>query len=139
MANIQVNIDVNDNDFKNICIDNINDLPKDKMQELLLKAVEVALIRDKNDPYMDSDSSILVRRQRNTYKYEPTDLMRDIVKEINAKDMLEPLAREVVEFIRDNYKSMAKEMITAAFTKMLFSEMTEYRLRDEIFTQLNKY
>lgn len=138
MANIQVNIDVNDDEFKNLCVDNINDLPKDKMQELLLKAVEVALIRDKDDPYTDSDSSILIYRKPNTYKYEPTDLMRDIVKEIGAQDMLEPLAREIVEFIRDNYKSMVKEMITDAFTRMLFSEMTEYRLRDEIFRQLGR-
>lgn len=79
------------------------------MQELLLKAVEVALIRDKDDPYTDSDSSILIYRKPNTYKYEPTDLMRDIVKEIGTQDMLEPLAREIVEFIKDNYKSMVQE------------------------------
>lgn len=134
MANIQVNIDVNNEDFKNLCLENINDLPKDKMEELLLKAVEVALIRDKENPYVDP-SAILVRRDRN-YKYEPTDIMKEIINNINIKHYLDPIAEEVAQYIKENYKNIVQDYIVTAFTKLLFSELTEYRVKDEIVSWL---
>lgn len=139
MANIQVNIDVSDEDFKNLCLENINDLPKDKMEELLLKAVEVALIRDKDDPYVDQDSNVLVMRSHSSrfIKYVPTKLMEDIMKGINTKRYLDPIAKEVARYIKDNYKEMVQEYIVKAFTTMLFSEATEYRIKDEIFRSLS--
>lgn len=134
MASIQVNIDVNDDEFKDLCINNINDLPKDKMEELLLKAVEVALIRDKENSYYDADKSILVSRSQSRNGYEPTELMREIIKEINTKGHIDSLAEEVATYIRDNYKTLVQECIVATFTKMLFTEAKEYAIKAQIVT-----
>lgn len=141
MANIQVNIEVNDNEFKDLCLENINDLPKDKMEELLLKAVEVALIRDKDKTYYDCDSSILVtpsRSSRPRHSYEPTELMKEIIKEINTKAYIEPLAQEVATFIKENYKEIVRDYIVEAFSKMLFSQAKEYEIKDFVFRQLHR-
>ena len=69
MATLTINIDVSDEDFKKLCVDNINELPKEQMQEILLKAVEVALIKDRENPIYDRDSSILVTPVKDGYSY----------------------------------------------------------------------
>ena len=131
MANLQVNIDIPEEDFKNLCIGQINELPKDKMEELLLKAVEVALIADKEKPHYSTDSNILVKSSRNEYgsiRWAPTDLMKEIMKGINANGYLEPIAKEVADYIEKNYKEMVKEYIVEAFTKMLFDNETRWNV-----------
>ena len=140
MANLQVNIDIPEEDFKNLCIGQINDLPKDKMEELLLKAVEVALIADKNNPYYSTDSSILVKSDKNGYgtiRWAPTDLMKEIMKEINVNGYLEPIAKEVADYIEKNYKEMVKEYIVEAFTKMLFENETRWNVERFINYSVN--
>ena len=143
MANIQVNIDIDDVEFKNLCIENINDLPKDKMEELLLKAVEVALIRDKDNPIGDSDSSILVSKTitngiYSSYKYEPTKLMKEIIQDINKEQYLEPIAKEVANYITENYVDLVREYIIRAFTDMLFSQAKKWEINDMIARSINR-
>lgn len=127
MANLQVNIEIPEEEFKQVCIDNINDLPKEQMQELLLKAVEVALVEDKKNPNPLYGRNILVAGDRNGYTTDikPTELMKEIMQGINAGQYLEPLAKEVAEYIKENYARMVREYMVEAFTSMLFSEARE--------------
>lgn len=60
MANLQINLDIDSEQFNKLCVDNIEDLPKDKLEEILLKAVEVALIKDKENPQVNADNNILI-------------------------------------------------------------------------------
>ena len=141
MANLQVNIDIPEEDFKHLCIGQINDLPKDKMEELLLKAVEVALIADKENPHYSTDSSILVKSNRGEYgsiRWAPTDIMKEIMKEININGYLEPIAKEVADYIEKNYKEMVKEYIVEAFTKMLFENETRWNVERFINYSVNR-
>lgn len=141
MANLQVNIDIPEEDFKNLCIGQINELPKDKMEELLLKAVEVALIADKKNPFYSTDTSILMVNKRNGYgtvQYVPTELMKQIIKEINTEGYLEPIAKEVADYIEKNYKEMVKEYIVEAFTKMLFENETRWNVERFINYSANR-
>lgn len=133
MANLQVNIEIPEEEFKKVCIDNINDLPKEQMQELLMKAVETALIND-NKNY---GGSILVQHNGSVYNREPTQLMKDIIKGISAERYLEPLAKEVAEFIKDNYTKMVRDYIVMAFSKMLFSELNEYSIKSYVQERIN--
>lgn len=132
MANLQVNIEIPEEEFKQVCIDNINDLPKEQMQELLLKAVEIALMEDKKNPNPVYSRNILVEGDRNGYGLKPTELMKEIMRGINAEQHLEPLAKEVAEFIKANYTRLVREYIVEAFTGMLFSEAREWNIRSYI-------
>lgn len=140
MANLQVNIEIPEEDFKKLCIDNINDLPKEQIQELLLKAVEVALVEDKKNPNPMYGRNILVVGDRNGYASDlkPTELMKKIIQGINAEQYLEPLAKEVAEYIKENYARMVREYMVEAFTSMLFSEAREWNMRSYVNQQIHE-
>ena len=141
MAQLNISIDINDEEFKNLCIDNINDLPKEKLQEILLKAVEVALIRDKEAPVYDKDTNILVvpynADQWGTIKYKPTQLMRDIIHKIDTEKYFGELVDSIGNYIRDNYPKMVEAYIISAFSSMLFKDLNEYNLEKYITNILN--
>ena len=134
MANLQVNIEIPEEEFKQVCIDNINDLPKEQMQELLLKAVEIALIEEKKNPNPLYGRNILVEGNSSGYTTDikPTKLMKEIMQGINAGQYIEPLAKEVAEYIKENYARMVREYMVEAFTNMLFSEAREWNMRSYV-------
>ena len=130
MATLTINIDVKDEDFKQLCVDNINDLPKEQMTELLLKAVEVALIKDKEKPDYDINTSILVNRVKTqySYKYEPTKLLISVMKSIDTEKYFKDIADEVATYIRDNYRDLIREYLVKSFMDLLFTDANRYEL-----------
>lgn len=140
MANLTINIDVSDEDFKKFCVDNINELPKEQMTELLLKAVEVALIRDTDRPYYDRDASILVNKvQTNySYKYEPTELLRSVMKQIDTEKYFKDIADEIGQYIRDNYRKLISEYMIATFTSLLFTDANKYQIERNLHNHISE-
>lgn len=140
MANIQLNIDVNDEQFKQLCISNINDLPKDKLQEILLKAVELTLIRDKENPTYSQDTNILVKTVKDGYhnKTVPTEFMKQILNKIDVDKYLGPVAEEVATYIKENYVNLVREYMVEAFCSMLFSDRDRYSIKALIDKAINQ-
>lgn len=142
MANLQLNIEVNDEDFKTLCTNNINDLPKDKIEELLLKAVEVALIRDKENSYFDREANILVSTVTNDYgfyRYEPTQLLKDVMGRVDLNPYVDKLATKISDYIQNNYEEIIKRYVIEKFADMLFSDSNKYELRSSIVSDVNRY
>lgn len=139
MANVTFNIDIPEEEFKTAIVERLNGMEDDALREILLKSVEVALIADKDTPKYDPSSCILVQPTTRRYnqQYEPTPLMKEIVKAINCEQYLKDIAKEVAQYIRDNYKSIVREYIVDAFTRMLFSESKEYELKSFIVSCVN--
>jgi len=141
MATLTINIDVSDEDFKKLCVDNINELPKEQMQEILLKAVEVALIRDKQHPIYDSSSCILVTQIRDidgySYKYEPTELLKSAMQNIDTEKYFKPIADEIAQYIKDNYRTLIQEYMVSSFMKLLFTDNNKYKLEEDMIRHIN--
>lgn len=144
MANLQLNIEVNDEEFKDLCANNINSLPKDKLNELLLKAVEVALISDKTNPSYDRDSNILVRATSDSAygyynrKYEPTELLKSIVEKVDLSEYIGNMANIMRDYIVNNYEEIIRKYVVEKFAEMLFTSDNQYAFRSSIMTELNQ-
>ena len=140
MANVTFNIDIPEEEFKTAIVEKLNGMEDAALREILLKSVEVALIADKDNPRFDTSSCILVQPTGNRFnqQYEPTPLMKDVVRAINCEQYLEDIAKEVAQYIRDNYRSIVREYIVDAFTRMLFNEAKEYDLRNFIISCVNE-
>lgn len=131
MANVTFNINIPEDEFKTAIVSRLDGMEDAALREILLKSVEVALIADKENPIHDPSSCILVQPTGRKFskQYEPTPLMKDIVNAINCGKYLEDIAKEVAQYIRDNYRTIVREYIIDAFTRMLFSEAKERDLR----------
>ena len=132
MVTLNVNINVPEADFKKLCVDNINDLPKEQMTEILLKAVEVALIRDRKDPVYDIGASILVQPKKRGAGYEPTELMKSIVNNIDTDKYFKDIADEIGQYIHDNYRQLIKEYMVDAIAQLLFTDERRYDIMNLI-------
>ena len=139
MANLTINIDVSDDDFKKLCVDNINELPKEQMQEILLKAVEVALIKDRENPVYDRSSCILVTQVKDgySYKYEPTKLLQSVMQNIDTEKYFEPIADEIAQYIKDNYRTLIQEYMIKSFMQLLFTDTNKYQLERDMISHIN--
>jgi len=144
MATINFSIEVSEDDFKDYFVNEIKDLPKDKIQELLLKAVEVALIQDKNNPSYNQESNILIESYReNVYggsvnRYKPTALFNQVMKELPTDRYLTPIVEEISNYIKENYVKFIKEYIIETFTKMLFAYKDRLTMEQIISNMYNK-
>ena len=139
MANLTITIDVNDDDFKQLCVDNINDLPKEQMTEILLKAVEVALIREKDNPVYDLDSSILVRKVQDkySYRYEPTKLLKKVMENIDTEKYFKPIADEIAKYIKNNYRKLIEEYMIRSFMSLLFTDANRYDIERDMISHID--
>lgn len=144
MATITFNIEVPEDDMRDYLIDEIRQLPKDKLQDILLKSVEVLLLNEHDSKYSNRPSNILVTRNEVTTnygyvdsKYEPTPLLRSVLNELPTKEYLEPIVEEISNFIKEHYKDLVEEYIVNAFTNMLFTHMDRYNLKREILSSIH--
>ena len=141
MANLQLNIEVNNEDFEKLCTDNINSLPKDKLEDILIKAVEVALIKDKENPSYCNDNNLLVTKVKNYYDYgqhlEPTELMKSVLNKIDLTPYTDVLAKTVADYIQNNYEEIIKKYVIEKFASLLFSDMNKWELKESIIRDLN--
>lgn len=144
MANLQINLDIDSEQFNKLCVDNIEDLPKDKLEEILLKAVEVALIKDKENPEVNANNNILITKQvasvdygYTRYKYEPTPLLKEIIDRIDLTPFVEPMANSIKEYIENNYQEIIKTYVIEKFANLLFSNENRWALKNEIIGNIN--
>ena len=145
MATVNFSIEVPEADFKEYLVDELQNLPKDKVQEILLKSIEISLMDEKNNgSKYTRDSNILatkVETYRDGYsniRYEPTQLLKDVMKSLPTENYLEPVVKEVSDFLKTNYKDIVRNYIVQAFTNMLFTQADRYSIVDEIVSSFNR-
>lgn len=141
MSIVTLNLDINENQLEDYLVSNINDLPKDKIEDILLKAVEVALIADKEKPRFCQNTNILVKESNKTSyynEYVPTPILKSIIEKFDVTPYFEPIAKEICEYITENYKDIVQEYIIKSFTNMLISNSDKYSIQTALNCALNK-
>lgn len=123
---LNLSIEVNEDMFSEICTNTLENLPEEKLQEILLKAVEVALIEHaKSTPY--SNTGILVDRYN-----EPTSLMKNILEKANFEKYFEPIAEKITSYISENFPDIVIAAITKCFVDILFTPNNRYSFERHI-------
>lgn len=129
--NLTVNIDINNEQFEKMCADNINNLPEDKMQEILLKAVETA-------PIQNNSSNIFVGKVGFGEKPTPTPLMNKVLENIDTEKYFKPIADEIAQYMADNYREFIKEYMVEAIGRMFIDEGHIYQIMQEFGRGMKK-
>lgn len=127
---LNLSIEVNEDMFSEICTNTLENLPEEKLQEILLKAVEVALIEHaKSTPY--SNTGILVTRYD-----QPTQLMNSILEKANFEKYFEPIAEKITSYINENFQNIVIAAITKCFVDVLFTPNNRYDFERRISSMI---
>lgn len=124
--NLNLSIEVNEEMFSNMCQNTLENLPEEKLQEILLKAIEIALIEDKTNSTKWS-KDILVGEN-----YYPTAFTKKLLAQANFEKYFEPIGEEISNFIIKNYREIIIDAIASAFVNMLFTTNNKYNFEYQL-------
>ena len=107
--NITINVD--ETQFKEILDNELKDLPKEDLQDIIKQAFTQYILS--NPEFV---KSLFVRESSYSYyKYTPTDLMKDIVKEIDFSKECE----EVVQALKNELVGNSREILEQLMLKTI--------------------
>lgn len=131
---LNIQITVTDEQMASLIRGNLENLPEEKIQEVLANAL--------TEFFKTNDG----RKMFYTTSYynsepQPTKLLERMVENAISKDLLKPCVDEFIGTLKDNYESLIKECMIKTFSKMFFTEMRqgdlETRLYQVLETRLN--
>ena len=123
---LNLSIEVNEEQFADLCQNTLENLPEDKLQEILLKSIEASLVVDKEKTGYGYGSrmGILIDGEM-----RPTQLMQNILKKANFEKYFEPIAQKIVSFVEENYEQIVRDAVASAFSTVLFSREYQFNLQ----------
>lgn len=125
---LNIQITLNDKQLKDLIVDNINDLPKEALQNILLESIRSFLASEigqnlfyEGTPYYNSEK-------------RPTDFLRSLVQKADIKDSITPVVNDVIEKFSSNYPEVLRNCILSCISEIFLSNMDRSKL-DFAFNQ----
>ena len=119
---LNIQLTLNDEQLKNLIVGNINDLPKEKLQDILLQAIKEILTSDKGQKlFIESDGYYNSR-------VSPSYYLKDLVKKADIKDSISPIVNQAVAEFAANYPNILERCLRSSITEMFMSQFNHQQL-----------
>lgn len=119
---LNIQITLNDEQLKNLIVGNINDLPKDKLQDILLQAIKEILTSDRGQKlFIESDGYYNSR-------VNPSDYLKELVQKADIKDSISPIVNQAVTEFAENYPNILERCLKSSITKMFMNQFNHHQL-----------
>ena len=126
MAEVTLNININDDQIKELINWEFQNLPKEKLDEIVLEIVKDQLNKDIN-------RWLFVQDGWNSQK--PGPFLEKILNQIDFKEFSQPVYEQTVKIIQDNYMGIFYNALVVGITKCLFGP--DAQLNFEMILQEN--
>lgn len=131
---MNITISVDETQFKEILDKELKELPKEDLQEIIKQAFSQYML---SNP--DIVRNMFVKESSYSYyKYEPTDLMKDIVKSIDFSKECEEVAQVLKNELVDNSRKILEELILKTIAKNMFDGIRDYGWLEEEFMEMHR-
>ena len=120
---INIQITVDDEQLKNLLSNNINDLPKEKIQEILLESIKEFLTSDKGQE--------LFYRKNFTSYYDattPSDFLSELIDKADISKSISPIMNEAIDNFSKNYTEILRQCVLECVSSMFMSMMDRSKL-----------
>lgn len=126
---MQVVINIDEAQFKDIVESNIKDIPKEKVHEIILEGIR---------NYIDKDmvSKLFVESSSWSGIY-PTSYLREVVKSSVPEHLFVDLAEELVAQLRENYDKVLREAIIDLLLQGMFRGDSFHQAVREVLMRMN--
>lgn len=129
--NITINVD--ETQFKEILDNELKDLPKEDLQDIIKQAFTQYILS--NPEFV---KSLFVRESSYSYyKYTPTDLMKDIVKEIDFNKECEEVAQALKNELIGNSREIFEQLMLKAMAKTMLESISNNGWLEEEFVNMH--
>lgn len=122
---LNIQITVTDEQMTSLIKGNLENLPDDKLQEILSNAL-IEFFKTENG------QKLFYTKEYYSSNPKPTPLLTKMVGNAVSKDLLKPCVDEFIDVIKDNYENLIKESMIATFSNMFITEMREQALRFQL-------
>ena len=126
--NIQITVD--DEQMASLIRGNLENLPKEKLQEIFSNALTEFL-------KTDNGQKLFYTKQYYDTQPKPTNLLIKMVENTISKDLLKPCVDEFIENIKGNYENLIRETMIQTFSNMFFTQMQQSSLQYQLNEILN--
>ena len=128
VLNIQITLD--DEQLKSLITNNINDLPKEKLQEILSQAIKEVLTSEKGQK--------LFMTKHNYYdKYAPSDFLIALVSNADITEAISPIINEAVKYFSENYSEILDRCMKSVISEMFMDRFDRAKI-DQVWDMMSK-
>lgn len=119
---LNIQLTLNDEQLKELIIGNINDLPKEKLQDILLQAIKEILTSPNGQKlFIESDGYYNSR-------IRPTCYLEQLVNNASIKDTISPIVNQTVGEFAAKYPAILEKCLKDSITAMFMSEFKNAQL-----------
>ena len=134
MAEVTLNININDEQLQELINWEFQNLPKEKLDEIVLGIV-------KNQLEKDINKWLFVQDGWNSQK--PGPILEKMLNQIDFKEFSQPVYEQTVKIIQDNYMGIFYNALVVGITKCLFGPDAQLNfemvLHDSVIGILKNY
>lgn len=127
---LNIQITLNDEQLKDLIIGNINDLPKETLQEILLGSIESFLASEEGQGLFYEKDSYYGYGNR-----KPSRFLNSLIEKADIKDSITPTVNDIVEKFSNNYSEILRQCIMSCFSEMFMNNFDRHKL-DVAFNQV---
>jgi hypothetical protein len=119
---LNIQITLNDEQLKNLIIGNISELPKDKLQDILLQAIKEVMTSS------DGQKMFIEPSRYYGSTNNPTEFLKRLVDKADIKDTISPVVNQVVAEFATNYPAILEKCLKSSITDMFMDNFSRCRL-----------
>lgn len=129
---LNIQLTLNDEQLKELIIGNINDLPKEKLQDILLQAIKEILTSPNGQKlFIESDGYYNSR-------VTPSYYLKQLVNNADIKEAISPVVNQAVTEFAANYPAMLEKCLRESITNMFMNEFKNMQLEAAWNNAINK-
>lgn len=112
---LNITITLNDEQVKDLIVGNLNELPKEKLQDILLQSIKEVLTSE-NGQKLFITSDYYSSSEKN-----PSTLLQKLINQADITDSIPSVVNEAVSKFADNYPEILERCIKSVISDMFLS------------------
>lgn len=129
---MEIVINVDNNKFQEVINKELEAFSKEELHELCRKGILTCLNNN------DSIKELFTRQSQSYYdNYQANEILRDAAKTVNFDELFNEVKEKIIDYVKNNYNELVKEIVFDAFIKGLSSNVcNSSEFRNKVSTEI---
>lgn len=120
---LNIQITLNDEQLKSLIMGNITDLPKEKIQDVILQAIKEFLTSAEGQ-------KMFIEKTSYSYNDRPSAFLQKLVDQADISKTISPVVNKAVEDFSTHYPEILERCLKSSITELFMDQFSRSRLED---------